>query len=317
MTQPQFISPPQQQAPQAPPPQQAQPLTRPTLRQLIADSGAGGRYFPFLRIGDSVEGEVVDVKILQARDMISKDLKFWPSGDPMYNVVPTLQTNLRDPQDHEDDGLRSPYVKWGGASRMALQQGLGQAGMDDIVIGCWMRMTYVGDGPAQRGMNAPKLYEFAFRPPTQGAGLNRLPQGAPAAPAQQAQVAPPYPQGYNQPPPASPYATGGVVTTYPSTVGNVTVQGQPGLFTPPPPAAIQYPPPGTPRPPEPRPPAPPTPVPAPVPAAAPAATAGDLAAQFRQIKDGLDAGMTPQQIVLMVPGVEMATVMAIAAAPSQ
>jgi hypothetical protein len=61
-------------------------------------------------------------------------------------------------------------------------------------------------------------------------------------------------------------------------------------------------------------------VPAPVPAAAPAAapaTAGDLAAQFKQIKDGLDAGMTPQQIVLMVPGVEMATVMAIAAAPSQ
>jgi len=273
----------------------APPAPRPTLKQLIAESGAGGKYFPFARIGDSIEGKVLDVKIIQARDFRTKELQTWASGDPMYNVVATVQ-GLPDPTDPEHDGAWSAYIKWWGTQRMALQQALSQAGVDDIVVGGWLKATYVADGPAQAGMNPPKLIEFVYRPPAQAAGLAGLPSGpaAPVAPPTYAAppVTPPYPQGYN----------------------GIPVQGQPGLF--PPGQSGTYGAAVVPQAPAPTPPAPPAPPAAAAPAA-PAPTSADLTAQFAMIRQGLASGMTPAQITLMIPGVDMATVQAIAAAPVQ
>jgi hypothetical protein len=37
--------------------------------------------------------------------------KFWPSGDPMYQVIVTVQTQERDPSIQDDDGKRRLFIK--------------------------------------------------------------------------------------------------------------------------------------------------------------------------------------------------------------
>lgn len=62
-------------------------------------------------IGHTVIGTIVDQpKAEQVKKFDSDELDFWPSGDPKMQIVVTIQTDLRDPADANDDGKRRLHI---------------------------------------------------------------------------------------------------------------------------------------------------------------------------------------------------------------
>ena len=62
-------------------------------------------------VGHTVIGTIVDQpKAEQMKKYESEELDFWPSGDPKMQIVVTVQTDLRDPADANDDGKRRLHI---------------------------------------------------------------------------------------------------------------------------------------------------------------------------------------------------------------
>jgi hypothetical protein len=79
-------------------------------------------------------------------------------------VIVQLKTNLRDPEKPDDDGTRSLYIK-GKELTNAIRAAVRASGANGIHTGGVLTVQYVGDGQAQAGMNAPKLYTSSYQPP--------------------------------------------------------------------------------------------------------------------------------------------------------
>lgn len=130
-------------------------------------AGSGGKTFKFETIGDTITGTVTDdASLSQVTDFETGKPDTWDDGQPKMQLRVNVQTQLRDPADPHDDGVRSVYVKWWGGQRKALQQALREAGARGIAAGTTFTATYVGDGEApRRGFSAPKLYRYEVKPP--------------------------------------------------------------------------------------------------------------------------------------------------------
>ncbi len=62
-------------------------------------------------VGYTVIGTIVDQpKRQQMTKYESTELAFWPSGDPMIEIVCTIQTEMRDPADAYDNGRRRLHI---------------------------------------------------------------------------------------------------------------------------------------------------------------------------------------------------------------
>lgn len=62
-------------------------------------------------VGHTVVGTIIEQpKKQQMTKFESTDLAFWPSGDPMWEIVCTIQTELRDPSNPYDDGKRKLHI---------------------------------------------------------------------------------------------------------------------------------------------------------------------------------------------------------------
>jgi len=62
-------------------------------------------------VGYTVIGTIVDQpKAEQMKKFDSDELDFWPSGDPKMQIMCTIQTDLRDPADANDDGKRRLHI---------------------------------------------------------------------------------------------------------------------------------------------------------------------------------------------------------------
>lgn len=168
--------------------------------------GQGGNSFPFENIGDSITGQILDLEEVQQTDMDTGEPVEWPNGKPKMMFRLTLQTDLRDPADPADDGVRSIYLR--GSRKSATRSSLAAAldavkratGNTQMQTGATYTHTYVADGvPSRRGYNAPKEYEGHYVPPAMNldgdqAAAPAMPQQAPhathttqaQAPAQQA-----------------------------------------------------------------------------------------------------------------------------------
>jgi hypothetical protein len=93
--------------------------------------GGGGRSAKFATIGDKIDGEITATEVTQQTDFTDGTPKTWPDGNPMMQLVITLQTDER-----EDDRLQ---------------------------------LAYTGDGVAPKaGLNAPKEYAAKYSPPAAG-----------------------------------------------------------------------------------------------------------------------------------------------------
>jgi hypothetical protein len=126
--------------------------------------GGGGKAASFPRIGTIVAGEVLsEPKTQEVTDMVTKDVKRFKNGDPMMQVLITIQTELRDPDDPEDDGVRTVYAK--NKMLKAIGQAMRTAKVKAIEPGGFLEIGYIGDGPKGDMPIPPKLFEARYTPP--------------------------------------------------------------------------------------------------------------------------------------------------------
>ena len=154
---------------------------------LMGGGGAPTAKFP--TPGTVVAGRITEKpSVEQQRDIQTGETKFWPDGNPMMQLVVTVQTELRDPTIDEDDGRRRLFVK--GVMKNAIADAVRNAGARGLEVGGTLAVTYTHDGQAkQRGFSPPKQYTATYTPAAQAA-LHTPDPGTAPAPQQYAAPAP-------------------------------------------------------------------------------------------------------------------------------
>lgn len=127
--------------------------------------GSGAKSATFDSIGVTVGGPITEAPTMQQqKDLDTGELKTWQDGNPMMQLVVTVQTTLREPGNLEDEGIRRFYIR--GNMQKAVAAGVRAAGASSLEVGGVLAITYTGDGVAsKRGFNAPKLYSATYKPP--------------------------------------------------------------------------------------------------------------------------------------------------------
>lgn len=186
--------------------------------------GSSNPGFSFVRPGDEVAGQIVSEPQIQQQRVfdptgVSKELAFWPSGDPKYQMVVALQTNFRNYEGISrpdtsvpDTGMRTLYVK-GKHMESALKQAILHAGASFLDVGGMIQVRYTGDDYDSKAGIKPKLFAVRYLPPApkapaaQDAWMNQGGQGYQQTPQQPQRptgpvYAPTQPQMQGQPPAA-------------------------------------------------------------------------------------------------------------------
>jgi hypothetical protein len=168
--------------------------------------GGGVASAKFTNIGDSVTGVICrQPEVQQQTDITTGEPKYWPDGKPRQQLQVQLQTDKRDPEITNDNGVRAIYIK--ANMQKAVKEAVLRSGAKGLEVGGTLTVTYTGDGtPSQRGMNAPKLYSASYIPAPAVAANEFLNQGDPA-PATAPAPAPapaPVPAGVGAAPTAAP-----------------------------------------------------------------------------------------------------------------
>jgi hypothetical protein len=115
--------------------------------------------------GTTVSGVICDDPVQTQQTTPSGDLKTWESGDPMMQLVVTIQTAERDPEIDDDDGKRRVFVK--GQMRKALGDAVRHSGKKGLDVGGTLTVTYTADGERTNpAFSPPKQYEIVYEPPT-------------------------------------------------------------------------------------------------------------------------------------------------------
>lgn len=114
------------------------------------------------------------------------DPDYWPDGSPKQQVVITLATDERDPEDPNDSGERSLWVtesRKAGTILAAIIQATRQANAK-LEIGGTLSVSFTGHDPNSKNPAQPrKLYAATYQPPAAGGGMfeQQPAQPAPAA----------------------------------------------------------------------------------------------------------------------------------------
>lgn len=171
----------------------AQPQNMPKVKLDSLDSlmnGGGAKAFfnADSQPGATVTGEVVSTEVTQVTDFQSKQPAFWPSGQPKQQIHIVLQTSL-PPEDEDDDGRRSLWIKGWGVQVKALRDACHKAGVKSPSKGDIMTAKFAGLGQRGNAPQAPKLYEYTIQP-AQQAEVDTMLSGQSQQPVQQAQNTP-------------------------------------------------------------------------------------------------------------------------------
>jgi hypothetical protein len=123
---------------------------------LMGGGGAATAKFP--TPGTVIGGRITEPPTLeQQRDIKSGEKKFWKDGDPMMQLVVTVQTDLRDPAIEDDDGKRRIFIK--GQMKNAVSDAVRQAGARGLEVGGTLHVRFTHELPASGpGMSPPKQY---------------------------------------------------------------------------------------------------------------------------------------------------------------
>lgn len=120
----------------------------------------------FKEKGTTVKGTIVSIEKTQQQDYATKTPKTWDNGDPMWQLVITLNTAERDADIEGDNGDRRVFAK--GQMIDAVREAFRTAGAQPEVGGT-LAIQYDSDGTPKNGMNPPKHYIAAYEPPKQQA----------------------------------------------------------------------------------------------------------------------------------------------------
>ena len=123
--------------------------------------GSGARSAKFQNVKDRVGGTIVNYVTRQQTD-INGSPKTYDDGNPMWQTVITLATDLQE--DDDDDGLRAVYAK--GEMLKAIRTACVKSGATGIARGGKLAVQYSGERPpSQRGFNATKLFVARYEAP--------------------------------------------------------------------------------------------------------------------------------------------------------
>lgn len=115
--------------------------------------------------------------------------KFWNDGNPMMQLVVTVETTLRDPAIEDDDGTRRFFVK--GDMQKALAAELNRQGLKFIERESFLSFKRTSKDPDQGVMSGAWHHSCGYAPPAQQFLATDQPAAqSPAAAVQPAQVAP-------------------------------------------------------------------------------------------------------------------------------
>lgn len=140
--------------------------------------------YPDKAFGTTIGGRIVrDPQLVQQRDYTTGDPLSYPDGNPQMQLIVHVQTDIRDPEIPNDDGVRALYIK--GQMKAALIDALKRAGVDPTagpVKGGELYMRYERDEPVTlkngRPGNPQKIYKGKYLPPAGAATADFLTEPA-------------------------------------------------------------------------------------------------------------------------------------------
>lgn len=173
-----------------------------SLNSLMNGGGAKAFFNADSQPGAQVSGEVMSVEVTQVNDFKTKQLAFWPDGNPKQQIHIVLQTSL-PPEDEDDDGRRSLWVKGWGVQIKALRDACRRAGVKAPSMGDVLTARFTGFGQRGNASQPPKLYEYEIRSAAQAQVDTVLgePAGQPAVQQAQPALTQPPMQSAQQPAP--------------------------------------------------------------------------------------------------------------------
>src|SRR5690606_14620750 len=98
------------------------------IDDLLLGGGAAGKGMKFEQVGAQYAGTVVSVEVRPYTDLKTGKPEFWENGDPKQQLVIGIQTDERNPELQDDDGVRYDYVKMWGKQKQALRAAAQAAG---------------------------------------------------------------------------------------------------------------------------------------------------------------------------------------------
>lgn len=126
--------------------------------------------FKFSTFGDFVEGTLTGKDTQQKAKFNPKEpgdrseLLFFKSGDPITELILTLQTDLRDATKDNDKGLRRVFVS-SLVMQQALQKAVADAGIKkSLPFGTKIKITYTHETPVAGTSNSRKEYSVVVTP---------------------------------------------------------------------------------------------------------------------------------------------------------
>src|SRR5215211_6098948 len=128
----------------------------------------------FPAVGAIVKGKIIASEVAQQRDVDTGQPKTWSDGNPMLQLVITLETDETDPNMDDDTGHRKLYAKGGGDKAMlgVIRAAIKAAGSTKIENCATLTVKYIGDGERKKAaFDPPKQYAAKYEPPP-AAGVN-------------------------------------------------------------------------------------------------------------------------------------------------
>lgn len=127
--------------------------------------------------GDKIVGRIttepkaVQQTVYDPRNPTSKELAFWPSGDPKMQVIFQVETGWRNyeginrPDNTKpDNGVRTIYLK-GKHMERATADAIRAAGVDWLEVGGMISFEYIGDDMTSLAGVKPKLFTVRYQAP--------------------------------------------------------------------------------------------------------------------------------------------------------
>ena len=141
----------------------------------INELESGGKSWTPDNVGDEISGTILTVERRQQTSFEGNTPLTWDDGSPRMLTYIELQTDLRDPEIDNDEGVRSLYAKGGNfepadgkgtSMEKAIVDAVKKAGEKSIDEGATLTVRYSGNAKATtRGYRQPRLYIAKYEPP--------------------------------------------------------------------------------------------------------------------------------------------------------
>jgi hypothetical protein len=131
------------------------------LDRLLQQTGGKSFFTRDSRVGDSVTGPIVSIDVRQATDYTTKEVMYWPDGNPKEQIIVVVRAEGITPEDEDDDLHRAIYIKGWGVQRSAFIEA---AKAHKPEPGDRFTATFVAEKPNPKGGFPAKVYEYRITP---------------------------------------------------------------------------------------------------------------------------------------------------------